>query len=42
MIGKIFITSCGYDPQLGKHVKETPISGQTQHWGLAGRTYERR
>ena len=22
MIGKIFITSSGYDPQLGKHVKD--------------------
>src|SRR5712671_5416447 len=22
MIGKIFITSTGYDPQLGKHVKD--------------------
>jgi hypothetical protein len=35
MIGKIFITRSGYDPQLGKHVKD-PYLGATQLWVLAG------
>src|SRR5260370_10443758 len=32
MIGKIFITSTGYDPQLGKHVKD-PYLGQNPSLG---------
>ena len=32
MIGKIFITSSGYDPQLGKHVKD-PYLGQNPSLG---------
>ena len=32
MIGKIFITSCGYDPQLGKHVKD-PFLGPNASLG---------
>lgn len=32
MIGKIFITSSGYDPQLGKHVKD-PYLGKTPSLG---------
>ena len=32
MIGKIFITSSGYDPQLGKHVKD-PYLGQNASLG---------
>ncbi|MEO7423800.1 MAG: hypothetical protein ABI036_01360, partial [Fibrobacteria bacterium] len=32
MIGKIFITRQGYDPQLGKHVKD-PYLGETPSLG---------
>ena len=32
MVGKIFITRSGYDPQLGKHVKD-PYLESYQHYG---------
>ena len=32
MIGKIFITSTGYDPQLGKHIKD-PFLGPNASLG---------
>jgi hypothetical protein len=37
MIGKIFITSSGYDPQLGKHVKD-PYLGAMRASELVDRT----
>ena len=33
MIGKIFITSSGYDPELGKHVKDPYLDGPTPTLG---------
>ena len=37
MIGKIFITSSGYDPEKGKHVKD-PYLATLQVLGLVGLT----
>ena len=33
MIGKIFITRTGYDPQMGRHIKEPFLSGETATFG---------
>ena len=40
MIGKIFVTSSGFDPEKGKDVK-IPIWERTRPWGRAARTFER-
>src|SRR6266436_690302 len=40
MIGKIFITSTGYDPQLGKHVKD-PYLGENPSLGACRPDFRR-
>jgi hypothetical protein len=40
MIGKIFITSSGYDPQLGKHVKD-PYLGENPSLGACRPDFRR-
>jgi hypothetical protein len=41
MIGKIFITSSGYDPQLGKHVKD-PYLGENPSLGACRPDFRRK